>query len=214
MELEVVRPTVTIRRLEIPDVLLIDLDMQHDDRGFFVEAWRDSWFADLSPGATLNTIPNALPLQELERFISSHRFVQVNHSFSFPGVQRGLHYQLNPKAMGKLVHVVLGEIYDVAVDIRKGSPWYGQHVGVLLDSGQSLYVPPGFAHGFYARTSSHVIYQCTEEYDPSLDRAIYWDRNRWPIPGRAARDIITSEKDRNAPRLEEVETGFVYERMS
>jgi dTDP-4-dehydrorhamnose 3,5-epimerase len=190
MELEVVGAMVTIRRLEIPDVLLIDLDMQHDDRGFFVEVGRNSWLTDFVPEA---------------------RFVQVNHSFSFARVQRGLHYQLNPKAMGKLVHVVLGEIYDVAVDIRKGSPWYGQHVGVVLDSAQALYIPPGFAHGFYAYTNSHVIYQCTEEYDPNLDRAIYWDRKRWPILGkRATKYTLISEKDQNAPRLEEVETGFVY----
>ncbi len=183
----------TFTRLEIPEVVLIRAEAFADARGFFLEAYRRSAF-----------VANGIPVT----------FVQDNFSRSVRrGVLRGLHYQLNPRAQGKLVMVLRGEIYDVAVDIRRGSPTYGRWAAVRLSEADHtmLYVPPGFAHGFCVLSEgADVLYKCTEEYDPALDRGIRWDDPDlgipWPVP-----DPVLSEKDRALPRLWEAENNFVYE---
>lgn len=179
------------KRLEIPDVILIEPIVYDDSRGFFMEVYRESHFKD----AGIN-----------------YRFVQDNHSKSRKNVLRGLHYQLNPMAQGKLVRCIKGKIWDVAVDIRKGSPWFGKWVGVELSEENRLilWVPPGFAHGFVAlEDSTEVIYKVTSEYAPELDRGIIWndpDLNiKWPIS-----DPILSDKDSKLPSLKEAEINFTY----
>lgn len=131
------------QRLEIPEVILVEPVLFCDERGFFMETYK---FSDFS----------AFGIKE--------RFVQDNHSRSIKGVLRGLHYQNPPRAQGKLVRVIRGEVFDVAVDIRKGSPTYGRWVGVVLSEENKLmlYVPPGFAHGFCVLSEvTEVVYKCT-----------------------------------------------------
>lgn len=183
------------RRLEIPDVVLVEPKVFGDERGFFMETYKRSEFKE-----------NGI----------AYDFVQDNHSKSQKGVLRGLHYQLYPKAQGKLVRCVRGRIWDVAVDIRKGSPWYGKWVAVELseDNKLMLWVPPGFAHGFVAlEDDTEVIYKVTEEYDPKLDKGIVWNdpdlRIDWPI-----KDPILSEKDSKLPTLRESENNFSYNKGS
>ena len=153
-------------RLEIPDVVLIRAQAIEDRRGFFIETYKRSAFADAG-------IPD---------------FVQDNYSHSVRGVLRGLHYQKRPKAQGKLVGVVRGTIFDVAVDIRRGSPTYRRWVGVTLSGGEhrTLYIPEGFAHGFCVLSDeADVAYKVTEEYAPELDRGIRWNDPdlaiAWPL---------------------------------
>ncbi|MBO8143328.1 MAG: dTDP-4-dehydrorhamnose 3,5-epimerase [Thermodesulfobacterium sp.] len=179
-------------RLEIPDVVLIKPLVFPDERGFFMETFKKSDF-----------VRNGI----------NYDFVQDNHSKSKKGVLRGLHYQLNPKAQGKLVRCIKGKIWDVAVDIRKGSPWYSKWVAVELseENKHMLWIPPGFAHGFVALEDSEIIYKCTEEYDPALDRGIIWnDREigiKWPIT-----NPILSKKDAGLPKLKNAENNFVYQK--
>ncbi len=172
------------QRLEIPDVVLVKAQGFADDRGFFAETYKMSEFSahGISPV-----------------------FVQDNHSHSVRGVLRGLHYQEHPKAQGKLVMVLKGQIFDVAVDIRQGSPTYGKWVGEALsaENHRMLYVPPGFAHGFCVLSEkADVIYKVTEEYAPELDRGIIWNDPeiaiQWPIT-----EPILSPKDARLPSLEE-----------
>ena len=178
-------------RLSLPDVVLILPTRHCDDRGFFSETFRASAF---------------------EPHIQSP-FVQDNMARSAAGVLRGLHFQLEPKAQGKLIQVLSGEIYDVAVDIRRSSPTFGRWVGTQLsaETGHMLWVPPGFAHG-YAVTSdgADVAYKVTAEYEPALDRGIRWDDAdigiEWPNIG--PRELIVSEKDRRLPLLSEAESLF------
>lgn len=140
-------------------------------------------------------------------------FVQGNYSRSLYGVLRGLHYQKNPCAQGKLVQCINGKIFDVAVDIRKGSPTYGSCVSVELsgDNNHMLYVPPGFAHGFVVLSeSADVIYKCTREYSPEDDRGIIWNdpyiNIQWPV-----KDPVLSEKDSKHPLLKDADNNFEYE---
>jgi dTDP-4-dehydrorhamnose 3,5-epimerase len=160
---------------ELPGVLLIEPRLHRDERGYFAETFRIDRFAEQGlPGG----------------------FVQDNLCESRHGVLRGLHYQ-HPRSQGKLVQVLLGEVFDVAVDVRRGSPTFGRWVGVALtgDNPRQLYVPPGFAHG-YCVTSDRalVAYKCTQAYEPSADRAIRWDDPDlaidWPLamPRLSARD--------------------------
>lgn len=169
-------------RLQIPDVILIEPTVFPDERGFFMETYKYSEFA-------------AFGIKE--------RFIQDNHSRSKKGILRGLHYQRLPKAQGKLVRAVVGEIFDVAVDIRKGSPTYGKWVGEKLSAGniQMLYIPPGFAHGFCVLSEeAEVIYKVTEEFSPEHDAGIIWNDPEigidWPIEYP-----IVSAKDTGLPRL-------------
>lgn len=178
-------------RLKIPEVVLIKATTIRDERGVFVETYKRSEF--------------------LARGIGEE-FVQDNYSRSIRGVLRGLHYQDPPQAQGKLVSVILGEIFDVAVDIRRGSPTFAQWVRVRLSSSERnlLYVPIGFAHGFQVLSDeADVVYKVTEEYSPEADRGIVWNdpelRIAWPIP-----DPILSEKDAALPLLRESQNNFTF----
>ncbi len=136
------------KKLAIPDIILIEPKIYDDERGHFAEIYKFSDF---------------------KQFGIDKQFVQVNHSLSRKNILRGLHYQLNPMAQGKFVRAVMGEIFDVVVDIRKGSPWFGKWVSIILSSENQkmLYVPEGFAHGFSVLSNTtEVIYYCTNEYAP------------------------------------------------
>ena len=177
------------RRLEIPEVVVIEPLRFEDGRGFFVEIYKRS---DLKAGGTNET------------------FVQDNYSHSARGVLRGLHYQKEPKAQGKLIMVTRGHIFDVAVDIRKGSRTYGAWVGEELSAEDSrmLYIPPGFAHGFCVLSEeADVVYKVTHEYAPELDRGIIWNDPavgiQWPVA-----NPIVSEKDAQLPLLEAADNNF------
>jgi dTDP-4-dehydrorhamnose 3,5-epimerase len=154
-------------RLEIPDCVRIDPRVFEDDRGFFLESWNAARFAEAG-----------LDVQ----------FKQDNHSRSIRGVLRGLHYQLrNPQ--GKLVRVVVGSIYDVMVDLRRGSPFFGEHVALELsaENRAMVYVPPGFAHGFYTMSAvAEVLYKTTDFYNAEAERTLIWNdpelRIAWPVP--------------------------------
>ncbi|HAS6066699.1 TPA: dTDP-4-dehydrorhamnose 3,5-epimerase [Vibrio vulnificus] len=169
---------------KIPDVKIIEPTVFGDERGFFMETWNQKRFEELVTGK---------PTQ----------FVQDNHSKSKKGILRGLHYQTE-NTQGKLVRVVSGEVFDVAVDIRKDSPTYGQWVGVYLSSAnkRQLWVPEGFAHGFYVTSEqAEFIYKCTDYYNPDAELSILWnDENlsiEWPIEG----GVILSKKDNDALKL-------------
>lgn len=141
---------------KLPGVLLVEPVVFGDDRGFFMETWNK---------------------RELEAAGFAFQFVQDNHSRSAKGVLRGLHYQIN-QAQGKLVRVVSGAVYDVAVDLRRSSPTFGQWVGAVLsaDNKKMLWVPPGFAHGFLTLTDhADFLYKCTDYYAPSEERCIRWN---------------------------------------
>lgn len=177
------------KRLEIPEVILIDAQHIGDDRGFFLETYRLSEFA-----------AQGIP----------HAFVQDNRSYSGRGVLRGLHYQKQPKAQGKLVTVLKGRIYDVAVDIREGSPTYGQWVGLELaaDRFRMLYIPEGFAHGFCVLgQEADVLYKITKEYAPELERGIYWNDPeigiQWPNM-----NPILSARDAQLPLLRDADNNL------
>ncbi len=178
-------------RLAISDVVLIRCKQFPDDRGFFRETYKYSDFAT-------NGIHQG--------------FVQDNYSRSTRGVLRGLHYQKDPDAQGKLVSVIHGRIYDVAVDIRKGSPTYGHWVGVELtqERPEMLWVPEGFAHGFCVLSDTvDFTYKCTAEYTPETYRGIAWNDPDlailWPI-----KDPILSDRDKNLPSLKEADNNFFY----
>jgi len=177
--------------LELPGLILVEPRVFADERGVFLETYRHSDFASAG--------------------IPQH-FVQDNHSRSAGGVLRGLHYQKDPRAQGKLVRCLAGRIFDVAVDIRTGSPAYGKWAGVELsgDNNRMLYVPPGFAHGFLVLSDhAEVAYKCTEEYSPAHDRGIIWNDPdigiRWQRP-----DPVLSAKDLQHPRLRDADNDFVY----
>ncbi len=162
----------------IPDVKLLEPTVFGDERGFFMETFRDDWFKENC--ADVN-------------------FVQDNHSKSKQGILRGLHYQLS-HTQGKLVRVVSGEVFDVAVDIRKQSPTYGQWVGYLLNATnkRQLWVPAGFAHGFYVTSeSAEFVYKCTDYYHPESEVSINYNdpmlNIEWPLvngtlPSLSAKD--------------------------
>ncbi len=182
-------PVKSVRRLGIPDVILVENALFPDSRGFFAELYKRSEF--LSHG-----IP--------------YDFVQANLSFSRRGVVRGLHYQLKPFEQGKLVTVISGRVLDVAVDIRRGSPWFGRHVAVELYPGLALWIPPGFAHGFQALEDTYLLYLVTKEYAPQHERCIRWDDPELGIAWPAREGVIVSEKDTRCPPLREAETNFEY----
>lgn len=151
---------------EIPDVKIIQPRVLGDDRGFFMETYRASVMDELSGGKP---------------------FVQDNHSKSKQGILRGLHYQMQ-HTQGKLVRVVQGEVFDVAVDMRQSSPTFGQWVGELLsaENKRQLWVPEGFAHGFYVMSgTAEFIYKCTDYYAPEYERSLLWRDEtvgiKWPL---------------------------------
>lgn len=170
--------------LELPGLVLVEAESFTDPRGLFMETYRQSAF-------------EAAGVREV--------FVQDNHSHSVRGVLRGLHYQKPPKAQGKLVRVVCGEIFDVAVDIRPNSPTYKRWTAVVLsgDNNRMLYVPEGFAHGFCVLSdTADVVYKTTAEFAPELEGGIRWNDPqlaiRWPIA-----DPILSGRDAALPPLPE-----------
>lgn len=182
----ILQRTVTTSRLEVrktdlPGVLLITPPVFRDDRGFLLESFNEAALAKLG--------------------VAAH-FVQDNHSRSAKGVLRGLHYQLR-HPQGKLVRVGRGKIFDVAADIRRGSPTFGKWVGTVLDDRDlnALWIPPGFAHGFCALSDDvDVCYKCTEYYAPGDEGGVPWNDPllgiKWPVE-----NPITNAKDRSYPPL-------------
>ena len=181
----------SFRRLEIPDVLLITPNIFEDERGFFMETYK---------------------LSEFKKLGVEYNFVQENFAKSKKNVLRGLHYQLEPKSQGKLVRCVRGKVWDVAVDIRKGSPWYGKWVKVELseENKNILWVPRGFAHGYVSvEEDSEILYLTTEEYSPQFERGILWNDPTLKIDWGVDSPIV-SQKDGKLPLLEKTENNFVY----
>lgn len=175
-------------RTAIPEVIIIEPKVFGDDRGFFFESFNEREFAE-AVGAPV-------------------RFVQDNHSRSTRGVLRGLHYQLPPYAQDKLVRVVSGEVFDVAVDIRKGSPTFGCWVGELLSetNKRQLWIPSGFAHAFLTLSStSDFLYKTTDFYSPKAERCIRWDDPQlgitWPFEGSP----LLSKKDISGVKFSEAQ---------
>lgn len=180
----------SFKKLSIPEVILVEPKLHFDNRGFFFESFKESDFS--SNGIT--------------------RFVQDNVSHSVKGVIRGLHYQIIPQAQAKLVTVLNGEIFDVAVDIRKNSPTYGKWVSEILtkENHRSLYVPDGFAHGFCVLSDmADVLYKVSNEYSLEHEKGIIWNDPeidiQWPT-----KNPIISEKDQQLPLLEKSENNFIY----
>lgn len=154
---------------KIPDVKLLEPQVFGDERGFFMETFRDEWFKEN---------------------VANRTFVQENHSKSVKGVLRGLHYQTE-NTQGKLVRVVSGAVFDVAVDMRKSSPTFGQWVGEILseENKRQLWVPEGFAHGFYVMTDeAEFVYKCTDYYNPKAEHSLIWNDEivgiEWPLEGK------------------------------
>ena len=179
--------------LDIPEVILVESKSFPDQRGYFLESFKESDF-------TNNGIKT--------------KFVQDNFSHSINGVLRGLHYQKNPKAQAKLVIALRGEIFDVAVDIRKGSPTYGKWIGEILSetNHKLLYIPEGFAHGFCVLSEeADVLYKVNNEYSPKDEMGIIWDDSdvkiEWPID-----KPILHEKDSQLPSLKNTDNNFIYTR--
>jgi dTDP-4-dehydrorhamnose 3,5-epimerase len=173
----------------ISDVKIIEPDVYGDARGFFLESWNQHSFHDMGLDA---------------------KFVQDNHSRSSRGILRGLHYQVK-HPQGKLVRVTSGSVFDVAVDIRKTSPTFAQWVGVELsaDNHRMMWIPPGFAHGFYVLSpSADFLYKTTDYYMPELERSILWDDEdlaiEWPLVG--GKPPLLAEKDQQAKRFRDA--GF------
>lgn len=177
---------------KLEGVVIVEPNIFGDHRGWFMESYNESVY--INAGFNI-------------------KFVQDNHSFSSEkGTLRGLHYQLNPKAQSKLVRCTRGTIFDVAVDIRKGSPTFGEWFGIELsaDNKKQLFIPEGFAHGFMTLTDNvEVQYKVDNLFSPECDRGIMWnDPNigiKWPVD-----NPILSEKDQNAPFLKDAESHFSF----
>jgi dTDP-4-dehydrorhamnose 3,5-epimerase len=185
---------INVEPLAIPDVKLITPPIFRDERGFFSETYNRDALAAAGIAA---------------------EFVQDNHSLSrSKGVLRGLHFQLDPHAQGKLVRVARGSVFDVAVDIRHGSPTFGRHVAATLSAGNwaQLWIPIGFAHAFYTlEPNTEVIYKVTDFYTPACERGLAADDPdlaiAWPLPLAQA---ILADKDRRHPRLRDLPAQFTY----
>lgn len=178
----------------IPNVLMLSPKVFEDERGFFMESYQVEKFAALGITAS---------------------FVQDNHSRSSQGVLRGLHYQIR-QAQGKLVRAVLGEIYDVAVDIRRTSPTFGKWVGVRLsaENKQQLWIPPGFAHGYYVISDwAEIIYKATDYYAPLWERTLLWNDPQLGVQWPLLKDhpLVISSKDQAGTSFSQAE---VYEEPS
>jgi dTDP-4-dehydrorhamnose 3,5-epimerase len=180
---------VKVTPTELPEILVLEPRVFRDERGAFFETWKESTYRGV--GVAL-------------------AFVQDNVSHSVRGTLRGLHFQ-EPTAQGKLVQVLSGAVWDVAVDVRRGSPTHGRWVGLELDgeNARQLWIPPGFAHGFYVLSErATFLYKCTAPYAPTHERSIRWDDPalaiRWPIP--SGQRPLVSPKDGAAPTLADSET--------
>ncbi len=179
----------------IPGLVAIEPAIHGDERGFFIETYRREWHAEAG-----------IPAEQA--------FVQDNHSRSTRGVVRGLHFQIGD-GVAKLVRCARGRILDVAVDLRRGSPTYGEWAGVELDDEnmRELYVPIGFAHGFCALSDvADVIYKQSAYYDPAVERGIAWNDPdiaiEWALP---TAELTVSERDAVAPRLREIAAELPFE---
>ena len=185
---------LTVTATTLPDVMILEPARHGDARGFFSESWSVAHMA--SAGLHFD-------------------FVQDNHSFSTrKGTVRGLHFQGPPHAQDKLVRCGRGALYDVAVDIRRGSPTYGQWTGVELsfENGRQMLVPAGFAHGFMTLTPDcEIIYKCTDTYAPQTEDAVLWNDPAIGIDWPLADAAILSDKDAAAPPLAALDTPFTYE---
>jgi dTDP-4-dehydrorhamnose 3,5-epimerase len=181
---------MTITKTPLEGLLVVEPQAFGDERGFFYESFNADKFAALG-------LPTHFP--------------QDNHSYSLQGVLRGLHFQLPPKAMGKLVRCTRGRIWDVAVDLRKGSATYKQSFGIELSPKNKLmlWLPAGFAHGFYALEDCEVLYKCTETYDKAGDGNVAWNdpdlQVAWPLEGL---EPIVSARDQAAPLLKDLHLPF------
>jgi len=172
----------------IPDMVLMTPEIHSDERGFFLETFRDCVFREK---------------------VADISFVQENHSGSIKGTLRGLHYQVC-QSQGKLVQVTQGRVFDVGVDLRQESPYFGKWAGVILSSEnkEMLWIPPGFAHGFYVLSEqARFSYKCTDYYAPEHERSLMWNDPEidieWPLISGC--DILLSEKDKNAICLKDAE---------
>jgi dTDP-4-dehydrorhamnose 3,5-epimerase len=181
-----------LSRTSLPDVLLIEPDVYGDDRGWFMESFNEERFKAALLGLNVDAPP---------------RFVQDNHSCSRRGVLRGMHYQLPPHAQGKLVRVVGGAVFDVAVDIRRSSPHFGKWAGVTLSAGnrRQLWIPAGFAHGFVAlEDDTHFLYKTTDVYASECERSVAWNDAdigiEWPLAALGVAPLL-ADKDAAARPL-------------
>ncbi len=181
------------KKLSIPDVILIEPEVFKDERGFFMEVYKKSIFE--KEGIKVN-------------------FVQDNYSKSQKNVIRGLHYQMPPAEQAKLVRCVKGKVFDVVVDIRRGSPYYGKWIGDYLSEENKgmLFIPSGFAHGFLTLSEeADIVYKTSNEYSSQHERGILWkDPNiaiEWPLEG----EPILSEKDKKLPVLKEADNNFLFQ---
>ena len=184
---------------DLPGVVIVEPARFVDERGWFMESWNDARFTE---GLRTLGLPAPRP------------FVQDNHSCSHAGVLRGLHYQLPPHPQGKLVRVVRGAAFDVAVDIRRGSPDFGRWVGVELtaDNHRQLWIPEGFAHGFLALADdTHFLYKTTDVYARDCERSLRWDDPAigidWPL-ARIGGQPLVAPKDAVAPRLNDADVDL------
>ena len=178
---------MNVIKTEIPDVLIFEPKVFSDERGFFFESFNQKIFEE-AVGRKVE-------------------FVQDNHSKSRKGVLRGLHYQLEPYAQGKLVRCVVGEVFDVAVDIRKSSPTFGKWVGVNLsaENKRQLWIPEGFAHGFLVLSeTAEFVYKTTNYYHPESDRGIRWDDPYIGIKWENEYNVRLSDKDKKNPTMKDV----------
>ena len=183
----------TFKRLEIQDVILIEPKVFADNRGFFLECYKKSDFV---------------------KFGITDNFIQDNHSKSQKGVLRGLHYQNAPRAQSKLIRCIKGEIFDVAVDIRKNSPTYKQWVGVKLNEENKamLYIPAGFAHGFAVLSDiAEITYKASDEFSPEHDSSILWNDPEINVQWGITEPLI-SEKDTKSPLLKDAVNDFNYDK--
>ena len=181
----------SFKRLDIPEIILVESQPFPDDRGYFMESFKESVF-----------IKNGI----------NTKFVQDNFSHSTKGVLRGLHYQKSPKAQAKLVTALRGEIFDVAVDIRKNSPTYGKWLGETLSekNHKLLYIPEGFAHGFCALSEeADVLYKVNNEYSPKHEKGILWNDPEMDIAWPIDKPILL-EKDLLLPVLKNADNNFTY----
>ena len=175
-------------------LMVIEPKVFSDNRGFFMEYYNKEGYAENGFNET---------------------FIQDNHSRSKKGVVRGMHYQIHPHPMGKLVKVVRGKIFDAGIDIRKGSPTFGKWYGEILsgENHKMLYFPPGFAHGFLClEDNTEVVYKSTGMFDAASERAIIWNDPevgiKWPL--NEVKEVIVSEKDQKHPSLKDAETNFTF----
>lgn len=173
----------------LPGVIVVEPDVHRDARGFFLETYHEPRYVEGGIRA---------------------RFVQDNHSRSAKGTLRGLHGQF-PRCQGKLVRAIEGEVFDVAVDVRRGSPSYGKFVSAVLsaDNFRQIYVPPGMIHGFCVTSEiAQIEYKCTDVYRPEDDFSVAWDDPDLAVPW-PVRDPVLSGKDRRAPRLRDVQDRLI-----